>query len=87
MELHEITKSKKTKNESGENVPNLKITEVVLVHCNIVNYDYQRNSRVLHTFVPNKSFGQLLHISPKLLNQNFYILKYGLLIKILNRKR
>ena len=58
MELHGITKSKKTKNESGENVPNLKITEVVLVHCNIVNYDYQRNSRVLHTFVPNKSFGQ-----------------------------
>ena len=31
------TKSKITKNENGEYVPRLKITEVVLVHCNIVN--------------------------------------------------
>ena len=41
------------------------ITEVVLVHCNIVNNNYQRNSRVFYTFVPHKSFGQLLGISPK----------------------
>ena len=40
----------------------LEITEVVLVHCNIVNSDYQQASRVLYTFVPNKSFGQLLDI-------------------------
>ena len=52
-------------------LPHLEITEVVLVHCNIVNNDYQQDSRVLHTFVPNKSFGQLLDISPK----NFMILK------------
>ena len=37
--------------------PHLEITEVVLVHCNIVNHDYQHDSRVLSTFVPNKSFG------------------------------
>ena len=43
----------------------LEITEVVLIHYNIVNNDYQENSRVLYTFVPNKSFGQLLDISPK----------------------
>ena len=43
----------------------LEITEVVLVHCNIVNNNYQQDSRVLYTFVPNKSFGQLLDISPK----------------------
>ena len=43
------TKSKITKNESGENVPHLEITEVVLIHCNIVNNDYQQDSRVLHT--------------------------------------
>ena len=43
----------------------LEITEVVLVHCNIVNNDYQQNSRVLYTFVPNKLFSQLLDISPK----------------------
>ena len=46
-------------------MPYLEITEVVLIHCNILNNSYQQNSRVLRTFVPNKSFGQLLHISPK----------------------
>ena len=39
-------------------------TTVVLVHCNIVNNDYQQDSRVLYTFVPNKPFGSLLEISP-----------------------
>ena len=43
----------------------LEITEVVLIHCNIVNNNYQTNSRVFHTFFPNKSFDQLLNISPK----------------------
>ena len=43
----------------------LKITEVVLVHCNIVNNYYQHNSRVLYTFVPNKSYGKFLDVSPK----------------------
>ena len=46
------------------NVPHLEITEVVLVHCDIVNNDYQQDSRALHTFVPNKPFGSLLEISP-----------------------
>ena len=41
------------------------ITEVVLVACDIVNNDYQQDSRVMHSFIPNKSFGQLLDISPK----------------------
>ena len=36
-----------------------------LVHCNIVNNDYQEDSRVLYTFVPNKPFGGLLKILPK----------------------
>ena len=65
MKLLRSTKSKITKNENSENVPDLEITEVVLVHCNIVNNNDQRNSRVLYTFVPNKSFVQLLDISPK----------------------
>ena len=42
--------------ENEKNVPHLEITEVVLVHCNIINSDYQQDSGVLHTFVPNKSF-------------------------------
>ena len=37
--------------------------EVVLIHCNIANDDYQQDSRVLYTFVPNKPFGSLLEIS------------------------
>ena len=45
-------------------MPHLEITEVVLIHCNIVNNDYQQYSRVLYTFVPNNSFGQLLNILP-----------------------
>ena len=65
MKLLGSTKNKITKDENGENVPHLEITEVVLIHCNIVNNDYQQNFRVLYTFIPNKSFGQLLDISPK----------------------
>ena len=71
MKLLGSTKSNITKDKNGENVTHLEITEVVLVHCNIVNNDYQHDSRVLYTFIPDKSFGQLLDISPK----NFIFLK------------
>ena len=66
MKLLGSTKKKKkiTKGINGENVPHLEITEVVLVHCDIVNNDYQQDSRVFYTFVPNKPFGNLLEISP-----------------------
>ena len=64
MKLLGSTKNKITKDKNGENVPHLEITEVVLVHCDIVNNDYQQESRVLYTFVPNKPFGSLLEISP-----------------------
>ena len=47
------------------NVSHLEITEVVLLHCNVVNNDYQQDSRVLYAFVLNKSFGELLDILPK----------------------
>ena len=46
-----------TKDINGEKMSHLEIIEVVLVHCNIVNNDYQHGLRVLYTFVPNKSFG------------------------------
>ena len=58
------TENKITKDRNGENVLHLEITEVVLVHCNIVNNDYQQDLGVLYTFVPNKPFGSLLEISP-----------------------
>ena len=63
MELLGSTKNKITKDKNGEDVPHLEITEVILVHCNIVNNDYQQDLRVLYTFVPNKPFGSLLEIS------------------------
>ena len=63
MKLLESTESKITKGKSGENVPHLEITEVILVHCNIANNDYQQDSRVLYTCFPNKPFDQLLEIS------------------------
>ena len=45
MRLLETSKSKITKNQNGENVPYLEITEVVLMHCNVVNNSYQQNSK------------------------------------------
>ena len=57
-------KKKKTKDKNGKNVPHLEIVELVLVHCNLVNNDYQQDSRILFTFVLNKTFGSLLEISP-----------------------
>ena len=90
MKLLGSTKNKITKDKNSENVPNLEITEVVLIHCNIVNNDYQQDSRVLYTFVPNKPFGSLLEIYPtnhiflKHSTQNMIKLKYGSHIKIFN---
>ena len=64
MKLLGSTESKITKNKNGENVPHLETVELVLVHCNLVNNDYQQDSRILYTFVPNKIFGSLLETSP-----------------------
>ena len=63
MKLLGSTENKITKDKNGENVPHLEITEVVLVHCNIVNNDYQQYSSVLYMLAANKSFGSLLEIS------------------------
>ena len=65
MKLFGSTESRITKDKNGKIVAHLEITEVVLVYCNIINNNYQHDSRVLYTFVPNKSLGQLLDISPK----------------------
>ena len=64
LKLLGSSENKITKDENGENVPHLEIMEVVLVHCNIVNNDYEQDLRVLYTFLPNKPFGSLLRISP-----------------------
>ena len=60
----ESSKKDVDQNRDGENVPKSEFVEVVLVHCNLVNNNYQQASKVLSTFVPNKQFGQLIDISP-----------------------
>ena len=62
MEALKITINK---DENDENKLHLEFTEVVLFHCNIINNDHQHDLRITFTFVPNKSFGQLLDISRK----------------------
>ena len=59
------TKNKIRKDENGKKFPHSKIAEIVLVHCSIINNDYQYDSSVLYTFVPNKLFNDSLDISPK----------------------
>ena len=58
MKLLGSTENKTIKDKNGKNVLHLETKEVVLIHCNIVNNDYQHDSRVLYTF------GSLLEISP-----------------------
>ena len=90
MKLLGSTENKIAKDKNGENVAHLEITQVLLVDCNIVNNDYEQDSRVLFTFVPNKPFGNSLKFlqkiisSKKHLTQNFKPLMYDLLIKIDN---
>ena len=64
MELLGSTKKDVDRVKDGEDVPKLESVEVVLVHCNLVNKNYQQLSKVLFTFVPAKKFRQLINISP-----------------------
>ena len=83
MKLLGRHESKITKNKNGENVPHLEIVELLLniIHCNLVDNNYQQNSRILYTFVPNKPFGSLLeillpnHIFLKTFNSEFQEIK------------
>ena len=84
MKLLGSTEIKIAKDKNGKNVPHLEIFELVLIHCNVVNNNYQQNSRILYTFVPNKPFGSLLEISPpnhiflKSFNSEFQEIKVSL---------
>ena len=64
--IHLLGSSKKVidKNKIGGIVPILETVEVVLVHYNLVNNNYQQAFKVLFTFVPNIQFGQLITITP-----------------------
>ena len=81
MQLLGSSKNVIDKNKDGEIVPRLETVEVVLVHCNLVNNNYQQVSKVLFTFVSNKTFGQLITITPhsptmlKITNAEFSFIK------------
>ena len=64
MQLLGSSKKIIDKNKDGELVPRLETVELLLVHCNLVNNNYQQASKVLFTFVPNKQLGQLITITP-----------------------
>ena len=64
MQLLGSSKKVIDKNKDGEIVPRLETVEVVLVHCNLVNNNYQQASKVLFTFVQNKQLGQSITITP-----------------------
>ena len=49
---------------NGDKVPQLETVQTVLVHCNLVDNHYQRDSMVLCSFVPDKSFGNILSVHP-----------------------
>ena len=90
MQLLGSSKRDIDKHKDGELLPRLETVEVALVHCNVLNNDYQQASKVLFTFVPNKQFGQLISITPhslamlKTTNAEFSSLKYGSQIKIID---
>ena len=62
--LLESTKRDVNQDKDEEDVPTLESFEIILVHCNLVNDNYQQASKVLLTFVPNKQFGELITIVP-----------------------
>ena len=71
MKLLGSAESRITKGKNGENVPHWEVVELVLIHCNLVDNDYQQDSRILYTFVPNKTFGSFL----KTFNSEFQEIK------------
>ena len=45
-------------------VAKMERVDSVLVHCNIVQNQYQQDSSLIYSFTPNASYGSLLHVAP-----------------------
>ena len=77
MKLLGSTESKITKAKNAEKIPNLEVIELVLIHCNLVNNDYQQDSRILYTFVPSKTLeiSSTNHVFLKTFNSEFQEIK------------
>ena len=63
-ETMEIFGSSKKKENKKWSKFALKVVEVVIVRCNLVDSQYQQKPEVLYTFTPKKSYGYLLNIEP-----------------------
>ena len=64
MKLLGSSKSVIDSDKNSELVPKLESIELALMHCNLVNNAYQKASRVLFTFVLDKSYGQIMTTVP-----------------------
>ena len=64
MKLLGSAKNDADQDKDSENVPKLETVEVVLVHRNLVNNNYQQASKVLFTFVPDVHFRNIVTIAP-----------------------
>ena len=64
IKLFDSTKKITDKTRNDENVPSLKVVEVVLIQCNLVENLYQQKAEVLYIFTPNKSYAYLLNVEP-----------------------
>ena len=62
MKLFGCTKKLIDKTKNGENVLSLEVVVVVFIECNLVDNQYQQKSKVLYTFLPNKSYAYLLNV-------------------------
>ena len=61
---HLVAQKINRQTNNGQNALSLELVEVALVQCNLVDNQYQRNSEVLYTFAPNKSYAYLLNFEP-----------------------
>ena len=57
MKLLGRTKKDVSQDKDEEHVPKVEVVEVVLVHFDLVNNNYQQASKVLYTFLLNKQLG------------------------------
>ena len=62
MKLLGSTESKITKDKNGENIPDLEIDKLVLIHCNLVNNNYQQNYQIIYTIFPNLIVYKKFHL-------------------------
>ena len=66
MKVLRSTENKNIKDKNSENIPHL-VLLLTLVLCNSDYNDYQHDSRILYTFVPNKPFGSLLEFHQRVI--------------------